>query len=184
MLLRAGAYVEGKTSKLTRPIHLSAQCRDPAFLLLLLEYGAEFDSVDSTSSNASHFVAKTAVAPAESLEILLQCGLRLDSKNEDGWMPLHSVAANGDLREPSSQEKMRILVRNTSNIDSHDLKGQTALCKAGKRGDSEAVRTLLELGADPRAVDLSQMRKPLLISRTNFEDCVNQIRQAQIAMSM
>lgn len=65
--------------------------------------------------------------------------------NKPGWAPLHYAATGGHV------EIMRILLEEHAFIDAESPNKSTPLMMAAKYGTPEAVKLLLQEGADPRA---------------------------------
>jgi ankyrin repeat protein len=63
--------------------------------------------------------------------------------NKPGWAPLHYAATNGHLAI------IDLLLENHAYIDAESPNGTTPLMMAAKYGTPEAVRMLLQAGADP-----------------------------------
>lgn len=63
--------------------------------------------------------------------------------NKPGWAPLHYAATGGHL------EVLRLLLDNDAYIDAASPNGSTPLMMAAMYGTSEAVKLLLDAGADP-----------------------------------
>jgi ankyrin repeat protein len=63
--------------------------------------------------------------------------------NKPGWTPLHYAATNGHL------EVMRLLLDENAYIDAASPNDTTPLMMAAHYGTPEAVKLLLEAGADP-----------------------------------
>lgn len=63
--------------------------------------------------------------------------------NKTGWAPLHYAATNGHV------ELMRLLLDNHAYIDAESPNGTTPLMMAAHYGSPQAVKVLLEAGADP-----------------------------------
>ncbi len=63
--------------------------------------------------------------------------------NKPGWAPLHYAATNGHV------DVMRLLLENHAYIDAESPNGSTPLMMAAGYGTPEAVKLLLEEGADP-----------------------------------
>ncbi len=63
--------------------------------------------------------------------------------NKTGWAPLHYAATNGHV------PVMRLLLDHHAYIDAESPNGTTPLMMAAHYGSPEAVKLLLEAGADP-----------------------------------
>lgn len=63
--------------------------------------------------------------------------------NKTGWAPLHYAATNGHL------EVIQLLLDSHAYIDAESPNGTTPLMMAAHYGSAEAVKLLLQAGADP-----------------------------------
>ncbi len=77
------------------------------------------------------------------LEICRKLIARDADVNKPGWAPLHYAATGGHLAI------MRLLLDNHAYIDAAAPNGSTPLMMAAKYSTDEAVRLLLDAGADP-----------------------------------
>jgi ankyrin repeat protein len=68
--------------------------------------------------------------------------------NKPGWAPLHYAATGGHLAV------MRLLLDNYAYIDAASPNGSTPLMMAAQYGTDDAVKLLLEAGADPNLKNL------------------------------
>ena len=73
-------------------------------------------------------------------ELLIKKGADV---NKTGWTPLHYAATKGHL------PMIRLLLENYAYIDAESPNGSTPLMMAGMYGTPEAVKLLIEEGADP-----------------------------------
>jgi ankyrin repeat protein len=85
---------------------------------------------------------------ASDLLKLLETGADPDTRDDDGWVPLHWASGmEGD--EP----RTRVLLEAGANPDAVTDRGFTPLMAATQSGDLARVRLLLNAGADANAVD-------------------------------
>ena len=74
--------------------------------------------------------------------------IALDAEvNKTGWTPLHYAASKGQLKA------IEILLDNSAYIDAESPNQTTPLMMAAGYGTADAVRLLLESGADPRLLN-------------------------------
>lgn len=76
--------------------------------------------------------------------------------NKPGWAPLHYAATSAHL------EVMRLLLDNSAYIDAASPNGSTPLMMAAMYGNAQAVKLLLEAGADPK------LKNSLGLTATDF----------------
>ncbi|RLN91339.1 hypothetical protein BBJ28_00016340, partial [Nothophytophthora sp. Chile5] len=80
------------------------------------------------------------------VQTVLECGEDADERDEDGWTPLTTAAADGHV------EILTLLLQFNASINVPNQWGETALSRSAFGGHLEAARTLLDHGA---AVDLA-----------------------------
>lgn len=71
--------------------------------------------------------------------------------NKPGWTPLHYAATNGHL------DVMKLLLEQHAYIDAGSPNGSTPLMMAAQYGTPEAVKLLLDAGADPLLKNQQQL---------------------------
>ncbi len=76
--------------------------------------------------------------------------------NKPGWSPLHYAATHGHL------DAMNLLLENHAYIDAESPNGTTPLMMAAHYGSPQAVKLLLQAGADP------QLKNQLGLSAIDF----------------
>lgn len=81
--------------------------------------------------------------------LLEKSPLRIQSKDEFGWTPLHFTARYGH------ETVSKLLLENGANIESSDRSGSTPLCVAAARGQETVVNLLLDNGAKIESSDIS-----------------------------
>jgi len=88
--------------------------------------------------------------------------------NKPGWAPLHYAATKGHL------DVMRMLLEENAYIDAASPNGTTPLMMAAHYGTPQAVKLLLEAGADP------MLQNDLGLSALDFANKANREDAAQI----
>ena len=76
----------------------------------------------------------------------LSRGAPVDPEVEDGYPPIHCLL---DEPAPDRSEKLAILIAAGADLDRHGINDWTPLHVAAVRDDVEAMRMLLDAGADP-----------------------------------
>lgn len=66
----------------------------------------------------------------------------MHTRNEDGWIPLHTASGYGHV------EVILFLIDHNSDVNSHDNKGRTPLHFAARNGHLGVVKLLLERDTD------------------------------------
>lgn len=111
----------------------------------LLSLGADINR-DIWLENESYFFQIIKNNEEHLLEILLAHGADIRVKNKSGWSTLFMAVLYGN------GNTIRMLVKAGAYLEERN-KGETPLMVAAKEGDQESVNTLLELGADTKAMD-------------------------------
>lgn len=123
-----------------QPLGLSAFFNQPHVSRVLLEHGAE---VNSLSHNAQKVPPLNSAAASGSLEIarlLLEHGANPNLRQEGGFVPLHNAAQNGQV------ELIELLLENGAEINVRAAAGQTPLGFALEAGRTPAVELLRRRG--------------------------------------
>jgi len=102
-----------------------------------------------TGDSPLHVVAGTVFSKRKQvLDILTRKGAQLNVKNKDFLTPLHVSTEN------CYYDVMDCLLRNGANPNALDGLGQTALHRAAREDDVQAVRLLLSHQVDPALISL------------------------------
>ncbi len=89
--------------------------------------------------------------------------------NKEGWTALHYAAVGGHL------EIIKKLLDNSAYIDAESPNGTTPLMMAARSGQTNAVNTLLELGADPTIVSQSGYNAAGYAMKANQKDLAHKL---------
>lgn len=92
--------------------------------------------------------------------------------NKTGWAPLHYAATNGHL------DIMRLLLDNHAYIDAESPNKTTPLMMAASYGSAEAVKLLLESGADPALRNMQGLSAIDFAQKANRKDVADLIAGA------
>lgn len=107
----------------------------------LIKLGANIHYQDMKGDTALH---KAAAKGYKSIvNLLLANGAVINTRNGEGWTPLHSAVLNND-----NKEVVKLLLIFGAQINAKDNFGNTPLIWAVSKGCEDIVKLLLEHGAD------------------------------------
>jgi ankyrin repeat protein len=135
-------------SKMT-PLHLNCELNDDEMVNLLLDLGANINATDRSKSNALHYACQNSKVNMRLIKILINKGIRMESRDCKGLTPLHICCRKGHC------DALVILLENDANINTKNLENHTPLYDAILRHCYDCVKVLIEHGADVNAVDNS-----------------------------
>ena len=135
-LIRAGTDVDTVTLDGETPLMMACWIGRADVAQVLCELHANLEARDQFGNRPIHRGARHA----EIVGLLLQGGVRVDTANRDGDLPLHSAAWGGNTRA------MRLLLDHRAHVDAAGHRGATALAVAALRDDVGATRFLIEKG--------------------------------------
>ncbi len=124
------------------PLHLAAAMGHAAAVRLLLEAGSDIRA--EAGNGWTPFVLAAAAGHVEAAEVLLAAGADINSVDEDGCSALYWAVYNG-----CAEGVDFLLDRGARRPETHE----PLLHRAARDGYTEAVRVLLEHGADVNALD-------------------------------
>lgn len=139
--------VNRKSASGWRALHLAAQKSSCACVAVLLDHGAEIDSLIVRERTALHVAAEKNCADVT--ELLLCRGACSTVADDKGILPLHIAAYIGQC------ESIEALLEYGSPIDAIDCLGQTPVHHSVKQKQQAAVEVLLKRGANVKIDDIS-----------------------------
>ncbi|MES2400909.1 MAG: ankyrin repeat domain-containing protein [Pseudomonadota bacterium] len=92
--------------------------------------------------------------------------------NKTGWTPLHYAATKGHL------PLISLLIENHAYIDAESPNGSTPLMMASMYGSAEAVKLLLDEGADPQLRNQQGLTATQFAQRVNRQDVADMIAKS------
>lgn len=142
--------------------HLAAPQGNQETMEILLRYGADINAQDRDGSPPLHnAVCKNL---QRTMGILLNNGAKIDAQDNEGHTCLH-LAARWSTQKSMTMflKTMEILIEKGASIDAKDNEGHTPLHLAAYCGNLDAIKLLIENGAD--VLLHGSMRLPSEIAR-------------------
>lgn len=149
ILLRSGADCNIENSKNLTPLQIAISSKDKCLIpvRILLKSGADMHTRGASGRSALHLAAN--LADISLMTYLLDRGVEVDIKDEDGYTPLHLIAYNWRRRAVTGAEIL--LARGAcvnAQVTGRIGKGDTPLHIAASLGHLGLVNLLLENKAD------------------------------------
>jgi ankyrin repeat protein len=155
-LVAAGCDVNARDAFSRNAIDHAAERGHRAVLLALVGAGADIEACDDLGQTSLLRYCSSGILEADIIRALLGCGANIRARWFKGRTALHEAAQlyNRD-RYGHLHDAIRVLVDSGLDVDVTDDRGDTPLHSAlGEGGlDLDAVRALIELGADPNRRD-------------------------------
>ncbi len=150
LLIEAGANVNMQDNRGWTPLHQAAGIGSEQTIELLLEAGADPNiavpnGATMYKGETPLFIAIKKGDPAK-MNMLIKNGADVNHRTVLKDTPLHFAASKG-------VEKIRMLIEHGADVNAQDDSQRTPLHSAAFAGKKEAVRVLLDAGADPTISD-------------------------------
>ena len=139
------------------PVAAAAQNKDSATVRKLIKEGADVNAAQGDGMTALHWAALNGDADLASM--LLYAGANVGAKTRiGGYTPLHLAAQVGHANVIAP------LIASGSQVGVLTSTGATALMHAAHSGSTDAVRTLIENGADPNVKETANGQTALMFA--------------------
>ena len=139
-------YINAKGGSEVTPMHVAARQGHADVLSLLLDRGADVDV--RGDSDVTPLYRASRFGKQEAGQVLLDCGADINAGGNECQTPLSGALFKGRF------EFARVLIQRGAKINFHNKStGKTPLHLAAERASTQAVRLLLEHGADVNARD-------------------------------
>ena len=137
----------GDADGVTPLIHaILARDEDPEAIGLLIRSGSDVNVSDA--GRTSPLMHAAFRGRTETAKLLLDAGARPDAADAVGWTPMHFAA-----RSAEGADVVRLLLDRGCPADPADNGGTTPVMVAASYNNAEAVRMLIEAGADHTRAD-------------------------------
>lgn len=123
------------------PLHMAVQIGDMQIASMLLEAGADPNSIDRWGESAMFGAARLGLT--EIAELLLEWGGDVEHRSKNGMTPLHAAV----LADQS--DMITWLLEHDANLYSTDYQGWNALHFAAWSGSPSITRMIMDLGIEP-----------------------------------
>lgn len=139
LLLANGADVNAKDDVGGTPLHQAAGTFSRMMLKL---YPSHVDADDNIDISTLYEKAGM-VSPKTMVELLIENDADVNSKDHNGYTPLHEAAGAGDI------DVTKILITNGADVNAKSLRhGLTPLHDAAYSGHEKAIKILIDNGAE------------------------------------
>jgi cytohesin len=143
LLIEHKADVRAFDSSRGTPLHNASYAGRRDVLLLLIDAGAAVDAADEAGNSALHLAMHQSQRDCG--KVLVSRGADPKLRNKKGMTPLHYAV--------NDHKCLKLLLDLGCSVDSRDERGRAPLFYAVRGTCEDAVRLLVQHGADVRAVD-------------------------------
>lgn len=146
-LIDAGASIEIADDRGRTPLMTAARVGNAGAVERLLNAGADRARKSPQGLNALHWAAEGRGGNAQTLRVLVEAGMAIESRAADGSTPLIIAALNGRA------EQVAELIALGADVNASNSWGLTPLMAAASEGTPDVLSPLLDASANPDAKD-------------------------------
>ena len=148
-LIEQGADLNIKSIGGATALMYAMKSSTPHVSALLLKKSIEVDARDNNGRTALMWLMMQNSADSAKGKLLLEAGANINARDLQGMTPLMWAAKSGSV----SREKTNLLLDRGAKLNDRDIAEKTPLMYAVEGGASDIVLRMLQMGADPNAVD-------------------------------
>jgi len=160
-LMELRAQINGMTDSHRTPLHLAVEGGQSDICELLVKLNANTEARDTHRDTP--LTLSVRMGHTDSLESLIISKCDMVARDEEGATPLHLAACKQRLR------CCEVLVGQNACVETVDKWGLTPLHWAAQNGEPEAVRTLIQLGANACCRTGAEQQTPLHLAAQTEE---------------
>src|SRR6266702_3108630 len=186
LLLERGVDVNAQRKDKWTPLHVASRNGNPGIIRLLLDHGANANTVSENGDNPLHKVCGNSEDKSQEdgvhiVRLLLERGVDVNAQPKHKWTPLHFASYYGKL------ETVRLLLDHGAAVSAETDNGDNPLHKvsqgtyASEDAGSDVARLLLQHGADVNAkarsggtpIDSATRHQRFKLAQLLLENAVN-----------
>jgi len=135
-------------------------------ITLLLDYGADINSVDSTGMTALHHASNLCSTAA--VNILLSRGADFEIQDAFGWTPLARAVFLPARTDERNFEVVKLLLDYGANVNVWDKQGDSLLMNAVLKNDNQnSIKAIIDHGPEIDSKNSNGMTPLMLAARNN-----------------
>jgi ankyrin repeat protein len=148
-LIEHGADLNIKSIGGATALMYAMKSSTPHVTALLLQKSIDVDARDYNGRTALMWLIMQRLADSTKGKLLLEAGANINARDLQGMTPLMWAAKAGS----ASREKTNLLLDRGAKLNDRDIAEKTPLMYAVEGGASDIVLRMLQMGADPNALD-------------------------------